>query len=46
LAPHIKRHFDTGDKTLKEIAADLSLAEYYQQKKKAEQLKRIIEVIG
>lgn len=28
LAPHIKRHFNTGDKTVKEIAADLSLAAY------------------
>ena len=28
LAPHIKRRFDTGDKTIKEIAADLSLAAY------------------
>ena len=28
LAPHIKKHFDTGDKTVEEIAADLSLAAY------------------
>ena len=28
LAPHIKEHFDTGNKTNKEIAADLALAHY------------------
>ena len=46
LAPFVKRHFDTGNKTLKEIAADLSLAEYFQQKKKAEQWERFSEEIG
>ncbi len=33
LAPHIKKHFDTGDKTVKEIAADLALADYYNSLK-------------
>ncbi len=28
LAPLIKKHFDTGDKTIEEIAFELSLAEY------------------
>jgi len=28
LAPLVKKHFDTGDKTVQEIAADLSLAAY------------------
>lgn len=28
LAPHIKEHFDTGDKTLDEIAIMLAWAEY------------------
>lgn len=46
LAPFVKKHFDTGNKTLKEIAADLSLAEYYQQEKKDKMFKRIIETIG
>ena len=46
LAPFVQKHFDTGNKTLKEIAADLSLAEYYQQKKKDEQWKRFSEEIG
>lgn len=30
LAPHIRNHFDTGNKTTKEIAADLALAHYYE----------------
>ena len=34
LAPHIKEHFDTGDKTTKEIAADLALAHYNESLKK------------
>ena len=34
LAPHVKKHFDTGNKTLKEIAADLSLAAYKESLKK------------
>jgi len=34
LAPHIKKHFDTGDKTVEEIAADLALADYYNSLKK------------
>lgn len=34
LAPHIKKHFDTGNKTVKEIAADLALADYYNSLKK------------
>lgn len=36
LAPGIKKHFDTGDKTVKEIAADLALADYYNSLKKDE----------
>lgn len=28
LAPLVKKYFDTGDKTVEEIAADLSLAAY------------------
>ena len=32
LAPFVKNHFDTGNKTLEEIAADLSLAEYLSEK--------------
>ena len=28
LAPYIKKHFDTGDKTIKEIAFELAYAEY------------------
>lgn len=46
LAPYIKEHFDTGNKTTKEIAADLALAEYYQQKKEDVMLREIVEVIG
>ena len=34
LAPHIKKHFDTGNKTTKEIAADLALAHYNESLKK------------
>ena len=33
LAPFVQKHFDKGNKTLKEIAADLSLAEYYNSLK-------------
>ena len=43
LAPFVKKHFDTGNKTNKEIAADLALAHYYQEKKK---WKKFSEEIG
>jgi hypothetical protein len=46
LAPFIKKRFDTGDKTLKEIAADLALADYYEQKRKDEEWRRFSEEIG
>jgi len=38
LASFVKKHFDTGDKTLEEIAADLSLAEYNLELKKRQGL--------
>ena len=34
LAPFVKKYFDTGDKSLKDIAADLALADYYNSLKK------------
>jgi len=45
LAPFIKKRFKTN-MTTKEIAAELSLQEYYQDKKKREQWKRFSEEIG
>lgn len=49
LAPFIKEHFDTGDKSLKDIAADLALAAYRshlkEKKKKDEQWEKLKEGI-
>lgn len=45
LAPHVKRHFDTGNKSLKDIAFDLAWADYLQQKKKDDQWKKFEKVI-
>lgn len=46
LAPFIKRYFDTGNKTLKDIAFDLAWADYLRQEKKDEMWKRFSEEIG
>jgi len=45
LAPIIKKHYKT-DMTTKEIAAELSLQEYYQQKEKDKKWKQFSEEIG
>jgi hypothetical protein len=34
LAPHVKKHFDTGNKSLKDIAFDLAWADYKNSLKK------------
>ncbi len=45
LAPYVKKHFDTGNKALDEIALDLAYADYLQQKKKDEMWERFSKEI-
>ena len=46
LAPFVKKHFDTGNKTLDDIAFELSYADYKNEKKKDDMWKRFSEEIG
>lgn len=46
LAPFVRKHFDTGDKTNKDIAFDLAYANYKIEKKKDKMWRRFSEEIG